>query len=520
MADKSVGELIAAQSVTPTDLFVLEQNGVAKKLTGQTLENWLVSFADGHGGIQNINKVITSGLADTYRITLADTTFYDFVVTNGRGVSSIQKTSTRGLVDTYTIYYNDGSTGTFTVTNGEKGDKGDNAYLWIKFASQQPTASSNSFGDVPDDWIGIYFGGMEKAPTDWQQYIWYKIKGEKGDTGAPAMLNASSVTYQAGDSGTIIPSGTWNSTIPTVSQGKYLWTRQVIQFNTGEPITVYSVARFGIDGAGSVSQVAGISPDPTGNVPLKAIDIGALPDSGGEMSGPIDMNGQRLFGLSAPVENTEAATKGYVLNLAKKAAPRNMLDNSDFRNPVNQRNVSYTGLPGYSIDRWFFNPTGEGYLTVQNGVVQIKAETGSYIDLFQIQEKSEAIKGKAMTLAANFDGYGTVLMNFSYGTDGTVVTEDNKLALIHFGGDRVYIRSFSEDWVSVNWVALYEGEYSSETIPEYQPKGYGTELLECMRYYQIHSSEDVQAVDMRPVMRLTDPTVTEVTDGYAYSADL
>ena len=45
MADKSVGELIAAQSVTPTDLFVLEQNGTAKKLTGQILENWLVSFA-------------------------------------------------------------------------------------------------------------------------------------------------------------------------------------------------------------------------------------------------------------------------------------------------------------------------------------------------------------------------------------------------------------------------------------------------------------------------------------------
>ena len=41
MADKSVGELISAQSVTPTDLFVLEQNGTAKKLTGQILLNWL-----------------------------------------------------------------------------------------------------------------------------------------------------------------------------------------------------------------------------------------------------------------------------------------------------------------------------------------------------------------------------------------------------------------------------------------------------------------------------------------------
>ena len=97
MADKSVGELIAAKSVTPTDLFVLEQNGTAKKLTGQVLENWLVSFADGHGGIQSIAKLSTSGLADTYRITLADTTTFDFVVTNGKGITGISKTSTTGM---------------------------------------------------------------------------------------------------------------------------------------------------------------------------------------------------------------------------------------------------------------------------------------------------------------------------------------------------------------------------------------------------------------------------------------
>lgn len=455
-----------------------------------------------------------------YDIMLADMTTFDFEVSDGKGISTVVKTGTNGLVDVYTITYTDGTAGTFLVTNGAKGDRGDNAYIHIKFASQVPTEASHSIGDIPDNWVGFYWGSSPTAPADWTQYKWFQIKGEKGDTGSPATLVSSAVAYQVGDSGTVVPSGVWTSNVPGVPQGKYLWTREITQFNSGEPITKYSVTRFGVDGTGSVSQVAGISPDPTGNVPLKAIDIGALPDSGGEMSGPIDMNGQRLFGLSAPVENTEAATKGYVLNLAKKAAPRNILDNSDFRNPVNQRNVSHTGASGYSIDRWFFNPTGEGYLTVQNGVVQIKAESGSYIDLFQIQEKSETIKGKAMTLAANFDGYGTVLMNFLYGTDGTVVTEDNKLVLMHFGGDRVYIRSFSEDWISVNWVALYEGEYSSETIPEYQPKGYGAELLECMRYYQIHSSEDVQAVDMRPVMRLTDPTVTEVTGGYAYSADL
>lgn len=312
MADKSVGELVAATSVTPTDLFVLEQNGTAKKLTGQILENWLVSFADGHGGIQSIAKLSTSGLADTYRITLADTTPFDFVVTNGRSITGISKTSTSGLVDTYTISYNNGTTSKFTVTNGAKGDKGDNAYIWVKYSSQEPTASSHSFGDVPDAWIGVYFGTASTAPADWQQYLWYQWKGEKGNTGAPATLTSAEITYQMGDSGTIIPSGSWSSSVPPVTPGRYLWTRQVLQFNTGAPITGYSVSRFGIDGTGAVSSVAGVPPDENGNVPLDAAKVGGLSIKGGTMEGGINMNGQTLSGLNAPTEEAQAANKGYV----------------------------------------------------------------------------------------------------------------------------------------------------------------------------------------------------------------
>ena len=315
MADKSVGELIAAQSVTPTDLFVLEQNGTAKKLTGQILENWLVSFADGHGGIQSIAKLGTSGLADTYRITLADTTTFDFVVTNGRGVSSLRKTGTSGLVDTYTFTYNDGTKETFTVTNGQKGDKGDNAYIWVKYASQEPTSSSNSFGDLPDDWMGVYFGTASAAPTNWQSYKWYRIKGEKGDTGAPATLTSAQITYQVSDSGTIIPSGSWSSNVPSVTPGRYLWTRQVLQFNSGGPITSYSVSRFGIDGTGAVSSVNGIGPDGNGNVSLNASSVNALPIAGGTMEGAINMNGQKISGLNEPTGDNEPATKGYADNI-------------------------------------------------------------------------------------------------------------------------------------------------------------------------------------------------------------
>lgn len=312
MADKAISELISAEQITATDIFVLEQNGTAKKLTGQVLLNWLTAAADGHGGISGIAKLSTNGLADTYRIMLADTTVFDFVVSNGRGISGIAKTSTAGLIDTYTITYNDGTTGSLTVTNGAKGDQGDTAYIWIKYASQEPTAASHSFGDVPDAWMGVYFGFSATAPTSWTEYKWYQIKGEQGDTGAPATLVSASVTYQVGDSGTVAPSGTWNSSVPAVAQGKYLWTKIVQTFNTGSPIIAYTVSRMGVDGLGSVVSVNNQSPDENGNVNINAAALGALPTSGGTMTGGINMNGQMITGLNAPTANNEPATKEYV----------------------------------------------------------------------------------------------------------------------------------------------------------------------------------------------------------------
>ena len=312
MADKSIDQLVAAESILASDLFVLQQSGMAKKLSGQLLLNWLTAAADGHGGIASITKHKTAGLVDTYRITLADTTFFDFAVTNGRGVQNIQKTSTSGLVDTYTITLTDGASSTFTVTNGAKGDKGNTAYIWIKYASQQPNASSNSFGDLPDAWMGIYFGFSATAPTDWSQYKWYNIKGQQGETGAPATLVNASVSYQAGDSGTVMPSGVWSNSIPIVAQGKYLWTKIVQTFNTGTPITAYTVSRMGVDGLGSVVSVNNQSPDASGNIKLGAEDVNALANTGGAMSGPINMNGQSIINLNDPTDASEPATKQYV----------------------------------------------------------------------------------------------------------------------------------------------------------------------------------------------------------------
>lgn len=271
MADKSIEQLTAAERVNLSDLFVLQQSGTAKKLTGQVLKNWLLELAQGHGGITSIALQSTSGLNKTYRITLADDTYFDMAVSDGKGITSVAKTGTSGLVDTYTMKFNAGSDFVFTVKNGDKGDKGDADRLYFKFASQKPTDDSHNMGDVPDEWLGFYAGTT--APTGWQNYTWVRIKGDKGDKGDAAKMTSHSTTYMVSDSGTVVPSGSWVTGVPNVPQGKYLWTKTVLTFNTGDPVTSYSVSRFGLDGTGAVNSVNGKDADHTGNVSVSAEDI-------------------------------------------------------------------------------------------------------------------------------------------------------------------------------------------------------------------------------------------------------
>lgn len=276
MADKAITDL----NVVPGTIddgntwFAVAQSGAAYKVSGHEFILALTSILDGHGGIKTITYTapVAPSLTGTLTITLADDTTTSLSIQNGKGITSIAKTGSSGLVDEYTITYNDSTTSSFNVTNGAKGDTGDSWYVWIRYAGSEPTQDSD-MGTDPDNWIGIYSGTSSTAPTHYTDYDWFKIKGEQGVQGDPATIVSQSVTYQEGTSPNIQPSGTWTTTIPVVAQGNYLWTRTIVEFNSGSPVTFYSVARMGVDGAGSVSSVNGQSPDGNGNVTVTASDI-------------------------------------------------------------------------------------------------------------------------------------------------------------------------------------------------------------------------------------------------------
>lgn len=110
--------------------------------------------------IEGIKKTSTSGLTDTYEISLTDGTKKSFTVSNGKGIKSIEKTSTIGLLDIYTITYNDGTTSTFNVKNGDIANLLDRTYpVGSIYMSVNSTEPSTLFGGTWERLAGRFLIG-------------------------------------------------------------------------------------------------------------------------------------------------------------------------------------------------------------------------------------------------------------------------------------------------------------------------------------------------------------------------
>lgn len=346
MADKAITDLnVIPGSIDDSNTwFAVAQSGAAYKVSGHDFVLAMSSIWEAHGGIRSIVYAdpVPPSLSGTLTITLADNTSVSYDVENGRGIASIAKTGTVDLVDTYTITYNDGTTSTFSVTNGEKGDTGDAWYVWIRYAGSRPTQDSD-IGTSPDNWMGIYSGTSSTAPVHYTDYDWFQIKGEKGDTGEASVLVSNDVQYQQSDNGSVVPSGSWSSSIPAPVAGKYLWTRTVLTFNNGSPVTSYSVSRYGIDGTGSVSTVNSVSPDGNGNVSLVANDI---PTAGGTSveadltSVKNTLNQLALIGNTTAINQNGTYTKENVTGMtaSHKVANWGLFSDANLTTPISPNN--------------------------------------------------------------------------------------------------------------------------------------------------------------------------------------
>ena len=234
--------------------------------------------------------------------------------------------------------------------------------------------------------------------------------------GQSVLLLEDRVEYQTASSGQTPPEGDWLSTIPQTPQGSYLWTRRTKLWSGQEPIVDYSVAYQGLDGG--IASVNGVEPDETGNVTLTPADVGA----------------------AEPEE---------VQNLFRKASPSNLLDNSDFTNPVAQAGIGGNhGNQVYAIDRWILT---NGSVSQQEGGLQLNGT---------ITQKLEHLPTGPVSA---FVGMASGQASISYSDGAVTITSSGGV---------------------IAWAALYSGTYTEQTKPEYHPKGYAAEFVECQRYYR------------------------------------
>lgn len=167
---------------------------------------------------------------------------------------------------------------------------------------------------------------------------------------------------------------------------------------------------------------------------------------------------------------------------------RNLLDNSNFANPVAQADLNGKhGTVSYAVDRWVAHN-----LTVAQQADSLKATpTSTYA---YIKQKVQVTPGETYTCAAKFSSAGVGAIRI-YNEDMT--TQYVQAARISMVGIATFTVPADVSVISVvlypnqtnvasglvYWAALYEGEYTADNLPLYQPKGYSVELLECQRYY-------------------------------------
>ena len=71
-------------------------------------------------------------------------------------------------------------------------------------------------------------------------------QGAQGNAGRG--ISSTTVTYQAGNSATSAPTGSWSSNVVSTNPGQFLWTRTVITYTDSNSTTTYSVAAHGATG--------------------------------------------------------------------------------------------------------------------------------------------------------------------------------------------------------------------------------------------------------------------------------
>ncbi len=377
-----------------------------------------------------------------------------------------------------------GATGP-TGPQGPKGENGaDGTSFTVKgiYATLEALQAAHPAGAEGDAWaVGtaaanvVYVWDVDAAA--WENLG--SLQGPQGPTGPQGPQGAAGDTGPQGATGPQGPEGPQGqkgdtgATGPTGPQG--------LQGPQGEQGPVGPTGPKGDQGEpGVVQSVNGKS---AAAILLDANDVGALaPDGDGsnvtaaftEAEQDADIaSGEKLSVLFGKIKKRFSV----VNKLVNGAVYPNLLDNSDFTNPVNQRgSTSYSGGGTYCIDRWDIASTATVAVvsdgikitaTTLSGIRQkIENITDGQLLVFQLCDNADTVYTQAFAASTTQAEYTTDFGKFRFVLNsGGVLT----ISILLNAGERTF-----------KWAKLEKGSVATP----YVPKGYGAELAECLRYFQ------------------------------------
>lgn len=162
---------------------------------------------------------------------------------------------------------------------GQPGEDGEDGKDGIGVSSTETTYSSSTDGNTPPT-----SGWQATIPTvPPGQYLWTKIlwtytdastktaytvgkmgeNGSDGEDGLPGKdgvgIENTTIEYAVSSDGQNQPSTGWQTTVPNVPQGQFLWTKITWEYTDGTSETGFAVARYGQDGQDGEDGQDGVS---------------------------------------------------------------------------------------------------------------------------------------------------------------------------------------------------------------------------------------------------------------------
>ena len=330
---------------------------------------------------------------------------------------------------------------------GEKGDDGKTSYVHIAYSNSSDGGVDFSTTDPTNRAYTGYYTDFEMIDsTDPSKYEWQRTKGDSGKDGVAGKdgvgLQSTSITYAKHTNASTPPSTGWQTQVPSVPAGQYLWTKTVWTYTDSSSETGYSVARQGSNGQNGTNGSNGVGISTTIIEYNKSTNSTMPPSTGWTSTIPSISGGQYLWTrVTLNYTNGQKAESYTVARQGEDGADGQLFTGETEPTDFNEGDIWYkvvsgkvTGVYEAKGGTWVEIPFESSVIaeTIIGKTIQASHLTGSTID------------GGKISGAEFMNEYANVTSGVNQVTDGKLGIKDGILQagstyyLTNSAGERLY----------------------------------------------------------------------------------